>query len=177
MVVISLIGGLLGAVILLRTPQATFDRILPWLLLVATAIFASGPGIARWLKRRSGSEDADARVGPLSLLIQLVIATYAGYFGGGAGLLMLAMLSLVGMTDIHAMNGVKTLLGATANLVAIIAFVSAGLIAWPQALLMMVGAAAGGYAGAHYARKTNPKLIRSFVIAVGAAMTIYFFVR
>ncbi|MFI5356912.1 MAG: sulfite exporter TauE/SafE family protein [Opitutales bacterium] len=174
---VSIIGGLLGAFVLLRTPQPTFDRILPWLLLIATLIFAFGARLARRLGARPAADGSPARIGPAGWLLQLVIATYAGYFGGGAGLLMLAMLSLAGLTDIHAMNGIKTLLGSTANLLAIIAFIWAGKIFWPQALLMAVGSTAGGYAGARFARRVNPAVIRTLVIVVGAAMTAYFFVR
>jgi len=177
LVTVSVIGGFLGAFILLKTPQATFDRILPWLLLVATLIFACGQRIATWLRGRPHPAGTPAHAGALSWLLQLSIATYAGYFGGGAGLLMLAMLSLAGMTDIHAMNGIKTLLGSTANLIAIVAFIVAGKIVWPQALLMAVGSTLGGYGGAYFARKVNPAWIRGAVIFVGAAMTAYFFWR
>jgi hypothetical protein len=90
---------------------------------------------------------------------------------------MLAMLSLSGLTDIHAMNGIKTLLNAALNFVAIATFAAAGLVHWPQAFLMMAGAVAGGYGGAYLARRTDPRLIRGFVIAVGLAMSAYFFAR
>lgn len=174
---VSVLGGLLGAIILLKTPQATFDRVLPWLMLVATLIFAFGARIVSWLRPRTQTGAASARVNLVSWLIQLVIATYGGYFGGGAGMLMLAMLSLAGMTDIHAMNGIKTLLASTMNLIALIAFVTAGLVAWPQAMLMMAGSIMGGYGGAYVARKSDPKIIRAFVLCFGAVMTAYFFWR
>jgi uncharacterized membrane protein YfcA len=177
LLVVSVIGGLLGAVILLRTPQSTFDRILPWLLLSATLIFAFGARMAGWIRGRPHADGTPAEAGVFIWLLQLVIATYAGYFGAGTGFLMLAMLSLAGMSDIHAMNGVKTLLGATANVVAIAAFIWAGKIVWPQALLMAAGSTMGGYGGAHYARKVNPAVIRALVIFIGAAMTLYFFWR
>jgi uncharacterized membrane protein YfcA len=177
LLVISLMGGLLGAVVLLKTPQEAFDRLLPWLLLFATLIFAFGGHLAAWFRGKAGGRGPTAPMGALSLLIQFLISTYAGYFGGGAGFLVLAMLSLAGMTNIHAMNGVRTLLGATANLVAIVAFAFAGRIVWPQALLMMVGTSIGGYVGAHWARRTHPKIVRSMVIALGGVMTIIFFVK
>lgn len=174
---ISIVGGLIGAIILLRTPQADFDRVLPWLLLVATAIFAFGAPLTRWLRAQDGASGSTARIGFWSGLTQFVIAVYGGYFGGGAGMLMLAMLGLSGMTDIHAMNGIKTLLSATLNLVAIVAFIFAGLIAWPQAGVMVTGAIAGGYGGAYFARKMDPAVVRIFVIVVGVGMTICFFLR
>jgi uncharacterized protein len=177
LVTVSVLGGLIGSFVLLGTPQRIFDLILPWLLLTATLIFMFGAKLTAWLRGRPHPAGAPARVSWLSWGVQLFIATYAGYFGGGAGLLMLAMLSLAGMTDIHAMNGIKTLLGATANLIAIFVFIWAGKIVWPQALLMAVGATAGGYAGAYFARQVNPKYIRWLVIAVGFGMTGYFFTR
>jgi len=177
LLVMSAIGGLVGAIILVRTPQATFDRILPWLLLTATLLFACGNSVTQLLRRRAQGPEDSARIGAGTLAIQLVIATYAGYFGGGASMLMLAMLSLSGMTDIHAMNGIKTLLSGTQNLVALGVFISRGIIIWPHALLMMGGAIAGGYAGAFFARKANPATVRRIVIVVGAIMTVYFFFR
>ena len=171
-------GGLIGAIILIHTPQETFDRILPWLLLVATSIFAGGNRISAWLRRRSETAHGEpARISFASCGVQFLIAIYAGYFGGGASMLMLAMLSVAGMTDIHAMNGVKTLLSGTQNLVALAVFITRGIIFWPQALVMMVGAIAGGYGGAHFARKSDPKLVRRIVIGVGLVMTAYFFYR
>ncbi len=173
----SVIGGLIGAVILVRTPQATFDRLLPWLLLTATVFFAFGARLTRWIGKAGSPAGEGVRVGWAGCAVQFGIAIYAGYFGGGASMLMLAMLSVAGMTDIHAMNGIKSLLSATQNLVAIGVFVTRGIIFWPQACLMMVGAIAGGYGGAHFARKADPKTVRRIVIGVGSVMTAYFFLR
>ena len=177
LVAVSVLGGLLGSYVLLHTPQHIFDVILPWLLLVATLIFIFGSRLTAWLHVRPHETGSPARVGVAVCLAQLCIATYAGYFGGGAGLVMLAMLSLAGMTDMHAMNGIKTLLASTANLVAIVVFIAASKVVWPQALLMAVGATLGGYVGATLARRVNPKYIRWLVILVGATMTLYFFRR
>jgi uncharacterized membrane protein YfcA len=177
LLVMSAIGGLIGAVILVRTPQATFDRLLPWLLLTATVLFASGNTLTQWLRRRRPEREDSARITLAACAVQLLIAVYAGYFGGGASMLMLAMLSLSGMTDIHAMNGIKTLLSGTQNLVALAVFISRGLVSWPPALLMMVGAIAGGYGGAYFARQADPRAVRRLVIGVGAVMTGYFFLR
>jgi hypothetical protein len=173
----SVAGGFIGAVILVRTPERTFDRLLPWLLLTATLIFAGGNRFTQWLRRREAREGASVRIGLTSCLIQFLIAIYAGYFGGGASLLMLGMLSLAGLTEIHSMNGIKTLLSGTQNLVALGVFIVRGIIFWPQALLMMGGAIAGGYGGAYFARKIDPGTIRWIVIAVGLAMTVYLFRR
>jgi uncharacterized membrane protein YfcA len=174
---VSLIGGLLGAFVLLRTPQRTFDRLLPWLLLTATLIFAFGGQVSRWLRAHAVRTGRASAVAILTWAIQLIIATYGGYFGAGIGILMLAMLSFAGMTDIHAMNGIKTVLGTALNAMALLAFIWARLIVWPQALLMMTGAIVGGFGGAYLARRASPRVIRALVIGIGAAMTVYFFAR
>jgi uncharacterized membrane protein YfcA len=106
---------------------------------------------------------------------QLVISVYGGYFGGGIGILMLATLAMMGMNNIHAMNALKTLLTVCINGVAVITFIVAGIIVWPQAILMIIGAVIGGYGGAYYARKIEQKWVRIFVIVVGFCMTFYFF--
>lgn len=171
---VSLLGGLLGAGVLLRTPQPVFDRVLPWLMLFATLVFAFGNKVVAWV---TGHRPAGVRVNAVSWLLQLAIATYGGYFGGGMGLLMLAMLNLAGLTDIHAMNGIKTLLAVVLNGVALAAFVWAGLVAWPQASVMIVGAVLGGYGGAVGAKQVDPRIIRGIVIASGLALTVWFFWR
>jgi uncharacterized protein len=173
----SVAGGLVGATILVRTPQSTFDWVLPWLLLAGTIAFTFGGRVAAWLRRRGRRHGEPARIGPGVCALQLMIAVYAGYFGGGASMLMLALLSLAGMQEIHPMNGIKTLLSGTQNLIALLVFIHRGIIFWPQALLMMGGAIAGGYGGAWLARRTDPKVVRGIVIVVGLAMTAYFFHR
>jgi uncharacterized membrane protein YfcA len=108
---------------------------------------------------------------------ELGVAVYGGYFGGGIGIVNLAMLAALGMTDIHAMNKLKVILSGVINGVASIAFIATGVILWPQAGVMTVGAVLGGYAAAHFAQKLPQSWIRAFVLLVGTAMTIYFFVR
>jgi len=111
------------------------------------------------------------------LFLELLLAIYIGYFGAGVGILMLALLALLGMESIHAMNGVKTLVVSVVNGVAVVTFIWARVIVWPQALLMVVGASAGGYAGAYFAQKMNPQHVRWFVIAIGFGISAYFFLR
>jgi uncharacterized protein len=108
--------------------------------------------------------------------LELLIAIYIGYFGAGVGILVLSLLALLGMEDIHAMNGVKVLLVSVVNGVAMITFIFAKMIFWPQAVLMILGSLTGGYAGAHYAQKMNQQHVRWIVIAVGLSMSAYFFV-
>jgi uncharacterized protein len=172
----SLAGGLVGALVLLRTPQPVFDRLLPWLLLFATAVFAFGQKFTAWLKRHE-TPGAPGRVGALSWTLQFLIAIYGGYFGGGMGLMMLAMLTLAGLTDIHEMNGIKTVLASALNAIALVAFIWAGLVQWPQASVMIVGAVLGGYGGARLAKRVDPAVVRGVVIAVGCLLTAWFFGR
>jgi uncharacterized membrane protein YfcA len=245
MISMSLIGGILGALLLLKTPPEIFVRLVPYLLLVATLLFTfSGPITARLRRQRlvgspmgavgivPNASSARHRVGarhrtgaspvrpysadPIPIaptlekeeqanavlqlngiegqattatlgketlsvpmfvglsFAQLVIAVYGGYFGGGIGILMLAALAMIGMSDIHVMNALKTLLASCINGVAVITFIVAGVVAWPQAILMIIGAVIGGYGGAYYARKISQKWVRLFVIVVGFSMTIYF---
>lgn len=178
--VASMAGGLLGALLLLRTPEATFLRILPWLLLLATALFAFGGNLVGRLRGRvGGSLPAGPSWLPLlgTGLVQLVIGAYGGFFGGGIGMMMLAVLSVQGMRSVHTMNALKTLLASLINGVAVVTFILAGAVYWAQGLLMVVGAVIGGYGGAHLAQRLDPGLVRRFVIIVGCAMTVYFFVR
>ena len=199
----SLVGGVFGAILLLNTPPATFTRLIPYLLLLATLLFTFGNPIMTRLRARKLDVDVAASGNPspsndplpsrasgeaniarpswLTLsgiaLLQLIIATYGGYFGGGIGILMLATLGLMGMQNIHEMNGLKTFLTSVINGVAVIAFAIARKVFWPQAILMIVGAIVGGYAGAYYARQLDQRLVRGFVILVGFGMTIYFFLH
>jgi uncharacterized protein len=169
----SLVGGIAGAMLLLKTSESTFVHLLPWLLLVATVLFTTGKRLTSKIRATSTSPRALAIVA----VVQTIIAVYGGYFGGGMGILMLATLSMVGMTNIHAMNALKTILSSFINGVAVIAFVIAGAVAWVPGSVMVVGGIVGGYAGATLARKIAPDRVRRFVGAVAWAMTIYFFVR
>lgn len=172
----SLIGGLAGAMLLLKTPAHTFMKVLPWLMLGATLLFVFGKKLARG---RASSVARDATTAAIigASIFELFVAVYGGYFGGGVGIVNLAMLAAVGMTDIHAMNALKSVLGIVINGVAAVAFVVARAVYWPQAIAMIAGAVAGGYFGAHYAQKLPQLWIRRFVIAVGFSMTAYFFVK
>lgn len=170
----SLIGGVAGAFLLLKTPAHTFMRVLPWLTLGATLLFAFGKKIARG--RRSVIEHESTNLALAgATFFQLCVAVYGGYFGGGMGIVMLAMLAALGMTDIHAMNALKSVMGSVINGVAVITFVLAGAIYWRHGIVMILGAIAGGYLGAHYAMKMPQVWIRWFVVLVGAGMTAYFF--
>lgn len=176
LLVTSVIGGVAGAILLIKTPAQTFLRVLPWLLLGATLLFAFGRHLTGRISAGISRESGNAAVTGAAIF-ELVVAVYGGYFGGGVGIINLAMLAALGMTDIHAMNKLKVILGAVINGVATVAFIATGFILWPQAGVMTAGAILGGYGSAHYAQKLPQIWIRGFVIFIGAMMTIYFFVR
>lgn len=170
----SLVGGLAGAFLLLKTPAHTFLRVLPWLTLGATLLFAFGKRLAAG--RQSILEhEASGKALVAATLFQLAVAVYGGYFGGGMGIVMLAMLAALGMTDIHAMNALKAVMGFVINGVAVITFIVAGAVYWRHGIVMILGGIAGGYLGAHYAMKMPQAWVRNFVVLVGAGMTAYFF--
>ena len=170
----SLIGGLLGAYLLLKTPAHTFMRVLPWLTLGATLLFAFGKKLAGGRRSVIEHEAAGSALFGASLF-QFCVAVYGGYFGGGMGIVMLAMLAVLGMTDIHAMNALKSLMGFVINGVAVVTFIVARAVYWRHGIIMIVGGIVGGYLGAHYAMKMRQVWIRWFVVAVGSGMTVYFF--
>ena len=173
----SLAGGYLGAWLLLRTSPYDFRALIPWLILVATLVFAFGDRVVTRLRSRSGgAARPPSRWGlPLAVLVQLAIAVYGGFFGGGMGIMMLASYTILGMTDIHAMNGMKSWLAVMINGVAVATFVVAGAVLWPQAVVMLGGAVVGGYWGARGAKRVRPLYVRRFVILLGAVLTVYFF--
>jgi hypothetical protein len=170
----SVIGGIAGAFLLLRTPAPTFLRVLPWLMLGATLLFVFAGRLAGGSK--SGlAHDASRTAITVAAFVELLVAVYGGYFGGGVGIMNLAMLAALGMTDIHAMNALKVVLGGIINAMAVVTFIVAGAVAWKPGIVMIAGAIVGGYFGAHYAQKLPRSWIRAFVIAVGTGMTVYFF--
>ncbi|HEY4303757.1 MAG TPA: sulfite exporter TauE/SafE family protein [Gemmatimonadaceae bacterium] len=175
----SLVGGGIGAWLLLRTPPSRFDTIVPWLVLGATTLFILQPRIVRWIQRRRADSVAGAtteRPDQTSngsfpsvgvLVLQLFVGIYAGYFGAGAGIIMLAALGLIGLTNIHRMNGLKNWGGLCANAVAAVTFAFSSLVSWPIALAMAVGSISGGYLASQGVQKVDQKHVRIIVIAVG----------
>ncbi len=178
LLITGIIGGVLGARILLYTPQATFLKLVPWLLLCATLLFVASGRVTRWVRARTIRHiSGDRWLTYGGLFLELFIAMYVGYFGAGVGILILALLALLGMENIHAMNGMKTLLVSVVNGVALAIFMWSKVVVWPQAVLMLVAATIGGYGGAYVAQKIDPKYVRRLVIFVGFAMSAYFFIR
>lgn len=177
LVITSLLGGVLGALLLIHTSAETFLRVIPWLMLAATLLFAFGRRLTRFMAGGSIAQDASRTALAAAAFFELIVAVYGGYFGGGIGIMNLAMLSALGMTDIHAMNALKVVLSSVINGVATATFVVTRAIVWPQAVVMTAGAALGGYLSAHYAQKLPQAWVRWCVILVGTGMTAYFFIR
>jgi uncharacterized membrane protein YfcA len=169
--VAALIGGLAGSLLLLHTAESTFVLLIPWLLLFATVLFTFGGPLA---KRVTGGRRAPLALG---VVVQLFISVYGGYFGGGMGIMMLAVFTLLGMTHIHKMNALKNVLGTLINGVAVVAFVVAGAVRWAPGVVMIAGGISGGYFGAAAARRVDPKRVRAVVVVVAWSMTLYFFVK
>ena len=169
-------GGLIGALLLVHTPSQTFLLVIPWLLLASTLLFTFGRYLTSYL---AGGISKDSTPGAIAgaAVFELLVATYGGYFGGGIGIMNLAMLAALGMTDIHAMNAIKVVLGGTNNGIAIATFVATKSIYWSEGLIMTVGAIIGGFLSAHYSQKIRQDVVRGFVILTGTSMTAYFFYR
>lgn len=172
-IALSIVGGFLGALLLLVTSPDLFSSIVPWLLLLATVVFAAGPLILRGVVRGGAAGFGVATAAAMVL----AVAVYGGYFNGGLGIMLLAVFGLIGFTDLSAMNGLKNVISAILSIVAVATYLAAGLIDWTYALPVAVASALGGYAGATLARRiTHPGALRLFITLVGAAMTVIFFV-
>ena len=177
LIVPSLIGGLTGALLLKWTPASTFDKMVPWLILFATLLFMAQETVQRMLKTADASRHHTAKWLVGAILFQLAVGIYGGYFGAGIGILMLAALSILGLTDIHEMNSLKVVFGGSINGIAAAYFVFAGMVKWEYVLIMAVGAIAGGAGGAGAARKLGRTAVRRIVIAIGFGMAISLFVK
>lgn len=174
---ISLLGGLVGALLLTYTSERTFSKLVPFLILFATVLF-----LAQGLFRRfAGLDNGGAgfyrhHAVRGAIFFQFAVAVYGGYFGAGAGILMLATLGFIGLSNIHQMNTLKTIMGSLINVVAAVWFIWAGLIHWPQASVMTIGALLGYFLGSHYAQRISQQRVRQIVTAIGfllSAVTFY----
>lgn len=177
LVIPSIFGGLLGAFALVVTPLQLFDRIVPFLVLFATVLFAFRDHINR-LFHLGGSEEGVTALGRVwGFLFQFFVAIYGGYFGAGIGILMLGSLSIMGLRDIHRMNGLKTILATAINIIGFVLFALKRLVVWNLAILMAIGAIIGGYVGARTAKHVDPNYIRGFVIVIGLVVSVWLFVK
>ncbi|MEX0301467.1 MAG: sulfite exporter TauE/SafE family protein [Leisingera sp.] len=168
---LSLAGGVLGSLLLLVTPASVFSFVVPWLLGFATVLFACGNRIAAWATRNL---KADGLTGNAATLL---VCVYGGYFNGGLGIVLLALFSMLGLRDINLMNGLKNGMSFVLSGASVATFALAGIVHWPQALLMMVTATIGGYCGALAARRLSAATVRTIIICVGCAMTLIFALR
>jgi uncharacterized membrane protein YfcA len=185
----SFVGGVLGAVLLVRTDNATFAAIVPWLILLATLLFLAQRPLTEWQRRRAArlaGDDPPELQAPSSpgawrwatvLGFQFLVGVYGGYFGAGIGILMLAAFGYLGFTNIHHMNALKNLNGMCINGIAAALFITKGLVDWRLALLMAAGAVVGGYAGAGTARRVGQPAVRATVIAIGFSLSAWLLVR
>lgn len=174
----SVAGGVSGAVVLLHTRQVTFLRMVPWLLLTASLLFGLSGPVSRWLKLRSTVPHAERRISPVALFLALLpVCFYIGYFGAGAGFLIMTALALFGVEEMHTLNSLKVLAACLSNLCAVLTFIASGAVVWRYCVVSMVFAGAGGYVGAQYARRMNAGLLRAIVVVTGCMMAAYFFWR
>jgi uncharacterized membrane protein YfcA len=176
LIVPSIIGGIAGAVLLHRTPAFVFDRLVPFLVLFATGLFMAQEPLQRWFNL-SAAHEARSHWLSWTMVFQLAVALYGGYFGAGIGILMLAALSLMGHTDIHRMNGLKNLLATCINGIAAGYFMYSGLVIWSDAMVMAVGALVGGVGGANIARRIGRTAVRRIVVVIGLFMGLSLMLR
>ncbi|NMG76610.1 sulfite exporter TauE/SafE family protein [Aromatoleum diolicum] len=175
---VALVGGIAGGLLLLSTRDDTFSMLIPWLLLIATVMFAGSGQISALLARLRQSADSGPSHGSAGgLLFQLAVSVYGGFFGAGMGIVMIAALAIQGHRDIHDINALKNWLSAIIYSVAVVTFVVAGAVSWPHTLVMIVTAAIGGYWGAVGARKVPAVWLRRFIIGVGSVLTTYYFYK
>jgi uncharacterized membrane protein YfcA len=180
----SVIGGILGAGLLLVTPSRVFSTLIPYLILMATALIALKHPLERVFRRPSASAMGDAGATPprthgntVLVVGQLLVAIYGGYFGAAMGIMMLAAYGLAGLGDIHQRNGLKTVSATVINGIAGVVFVVSGAVAWKDAALLSAGAVIGGYAGAAVGRRMKPRAIEILVVLIGLGATVLQLVR
>ena len=173
----SLAGGMAGAVLLRMTPTHTFDRIIPFLILFATVLFTAQKPIQRWLGTPHEDRHRSPRWLASTMLVQLLVGVYGGYFGAGMGIMMLTVLSVLGMSDILKMNALTSLYALCINGIAAALFIYAHMVYWHYVLVMAVAAVAGGYGAAGVARRIGRTAVRRFVIAIGYTIAIILFIR
>ncbi|HEX6084763.1 MAG TPA: sulfite exporter TauE/SafE family protein [Thermoanaerobaculia bacterium] len=170
LIIPSLAGAAIGSWLLLRTPAPVFERLVPFLILGATILLAT----QEWITRHVHPA---ARGRAFIFVFQFLVGVYGGYFGAGMGILMLAALGLIGLTDMHQMNGVKNVLAVAINGIAAVYFALANAVVWGDVLVMTVGSLLGGYAGARLARRFGRTFVRRAVVVIGVTMSIALFVK
>jgi uncharacterized membrane protein YfcA len=167
----TLLGGFIGSVLLLLTPTTTFNFVLPWLLLLACLTLSFGRRLGELMRRRW-------RINRWTVLaIQFGLGIYGGYFGGAVGIMMVALWSLLDSRDLKSLNAPRTMLVSAANTIAVLVFVVARAVRWPETIVMLAAATAGGYGGAQIGRRASTRVIRAGTILLTACITVAFFAR
>ncbi|MDQ2924013.1 MAG: sulfite exporter TauE/SafE family protein [Acidobacteriota bacterium] len=175
-VITSVLGGVTGAEILLHTTQHTFFRLIPWLILIGTLIFAASGPVSKWLRERARHPQIERPISPLLLSVALFpVSVYIGYFGAGGGIVAMTVLALFGVEEMHKLNAMKLVTASLSNFVAVVTFIAAGFVLWRYCLVSMVFAGLGGYIGAKWTKRTDPEVLRAIVVATGCAISAYFF--
>jgi len=172
----SLVGGILGALLVTRFPEHVFATLVPWLLLLAAALMMVQKPIAKWIGAHPHAEPKPSTRAAV-VGFQFLVAVYGGYFGAGIGILMLSSLAFMGIADIHEMNALKTVLASLINGISAVVFMFDGAVVWHLAAVMVVSAIIGGYVGARVARKLSQSVVRSIVIAIGLGVAAYSFYK
>jgi uncharacterized membrane protein YfcA len=170
---VSVLGGWLGSVLLTRTTDQVFAHLVPFLILFATALFFLQSVFRQWFTRASASKHSLW----IAILFQFAVSVYGGYFGAGIGILMLASLGFIGLSDIHQMNALKNLLGSIINVVASLWFIASGIVSWPKASVMIVGALAGYYVGARLSLRVPQAMVRRIITIIGLLISAVMFYR
>ena len=173
---VSVIGGLAGAILLTKPPERVFAHLVPFLILFATILFTARTFFARVFRLESKSSNPKRWL-VFAILFQILVSIYGGYFGAGIGILMLASLGMLGFEDIHKMNAVKNALAFLINVIAAVYFIIKGMIDWPAAGIVAAGAMAGGYSGAHFSQKVPQRAVRFSITAIGLIITAVMFYK
>lgn len=171
----SLIGGIIGSLLVIRMPESVFANAVPWLLLTATALLLLQRPLMKYVGAQP-QQKPSRRTATALVFFQLLVGIYGGYFGAGIGILMLSSLAFMGISDIHEMNAVKNILAATINGISAVMFAYEGIVDWRYAAIMAMAAIIGGYAGARVARRTNPMVVRGIVVAIGLLVAVWAFI-
>jgi uncharacterized membrane protein YfcA len=179
-VITSMVGGVMGAEVLLHTRQSTFFLLIPWLILAGTVLFAVSGPLSRWIRKRAAhvptEKQAERPISQVGLGFALLpICFYIGYFGAGGGILVMTVLALFGMEGMHQLNAMKVVAALVSNMCAIATFILMKQVVWHYCLIAMVFAGAGGWVGAHFAKRANPEVLRGFVVVTGCVIAAYFF--
>jgi uncharacterized membrane protein YfcA len=176
--IVSLLGGLAGGWLLLAMPTGVFDLVVPWLLLMATALFLLNGPLRRWTNRHASPDAPEpSRPSAGGIAFQGGVGIYGGYFGAGIGIMMLAGLSLLGMRDVHRMNALKSLLGLLCNVASVVYFIARGAVDWRLAAWLIAGSIPGYFLGSHYSQRIPAAAVRGIVAVIGLSIAAHLFWR